>query len=679
MDNNITAFFSPMLGSGLADEFGKEKDGMSALLIDRVLDARVSDSALMRLPAEILGDIAAYLTHDKSSLANLALVNSDCRQLARSYQFAEVLFDYSPASHALHPDIWNAHEQVADLFEEGAPLEDGREAYQALKIAADVATHDYLTYRASSIASIATAMPNLEVPFAVGPPHTPSVNSLRSLHLDVGFSPELFPGSEGASQGDMGVLHETLLRECAPTLEYLYLDTTRLGMWDPDKRSLKLDNPPIVFPKLQTVRIPFQASMSKSGYRSILEAPLKYLEVPSYSNVEEALSESKSPRQLETFVMKMVSSKLKDAVGRFLARNWRLGKICISEFDPDIIDQVIIPKISSGAFTNLTSLSLHWKHHGITEKDESHNVIIPESSLRAIGRIASLEQLQLTGGMSAGWRCQWKINHDVLRHCLGDLSRLRRLAFCRDGYSTYEDWESEFDVEMYYENLDIPPHRAAKNEARHLRRMMKQAKQYAATMPSLEGIFLGQRPMSIERTRSNDGSMTRFKVKPLTVERDSCETYLDRNVKLCNEKYKYNQTHGTYIQCHPLREAPKEYWKFKTYKCPECTQKEAIENAIRTELDIQYDEIWKLTRQMDCPALLGVFEDKKKEIFRKEDCKEWCEKHEKLVERIYDAVWREELIIQFFEKLFGDSFKKFVKKLINKFIKKQSCLWPSLK
>jgi hypothetical protein len=68
---------------------------------DRVLEHRApkSTSAFLRVPIEILGLILGYA--DSPSLAALALVNSDCRQLARSRQFADVCLDYSESSEAL--------------------------------------------------------------------------------------------------------------------------------------------------------------------------------------------------------------------------------------------------------------------------------------------------------------------------------------------------------------------------------------------------------------------------------------------------------------------------------------------------------------------------------------------------------------------------------------------------
>ena len=53
------------------------------------------------MPVELLADIVELLAEDASSLANLALVNIDCRQMARSAQFVEVCFDYSITSRKL--------------------------------------------------------------------------------------------------------------------------------------------------------------------------------------------------------------------------------------------------------------------------------------------------------------------------------------------------------------------------------------------------------------------------------------------------------------------------------------------------------------------------------------------------------------------------------------------------
>ncbi|KAL6823476.1 hypothetical protein V8C40DRAFT_266998 [Trichoderma camerunense] len=85
----------------------KENDVKEAtklpLLLSQTMEGRpiTSQSDFLALPPEILSEIMALIANDKAALSTLALVNSDCRQLARSYQFVEVCFDYGPRSRRL--------------------------------------------------------------------------------------------------------------------------------------------------------------------------------------------------------------------------------------------------------------------------------------------------------------------------------------------------------------------------------------------------------------------------------------------------------------------------------------------------------------------------------------------------------------------------------------------------
>ncbi|KAJ2975899.1 hypothetical protein NUW58_g8231 [Xylaria curta] len=68
------------------------------LSLDRVIEGRYiasPSSILFTIPLEILHSIIGYIASDKSHLASLALVNSTCRQLARSCQFNNLHLDYS--------------------------------------------------------------------------------------------------------------------------------------------------------------------------------------------------------------------------------------------------------------------------------------------------------------------------------------------------------------------------------------------------------------------------------------------------------------------------------------------------------------------------------------------------------------------------------------------------------
>ncbi|RTE69085.1 hypothetical protein BHE90_016540 [Fusarium euwallaceae] len=97
MDRDVSTLMMGTFSGVGTDQFGRERDKRHSLLLDTVMEgrARASHSRLLQMPAEVLADIADLLSDDKSTLASLALVNSDCRQLARCCQFAEVHFDYS--------------------------------------------------------------------------------------------------------------------------------------------------------------------------------------------------------------------------------------------------------------------------------------------------------------------------------------------------------------------------------------------------------------------------------------------------------------------------------------------------------------------------------------------------------------------------------------------------------
>jgi hypothetical protein len=94
---NIMQLMMPMF-SGTKDEYGKDAVPPLPLSFDRVMEGRPpsTPAPLFGLPDEILSMIVQHVNHD--SLKSLALVNSDCRQWARSVQFNSICLDYSPSS-----------------------------------------------------------------------------------------------------------------------------------------------------------------------------------------------------------------------------------------------------------------------------------------------------------------------------------------------------------------------------------------------------------------------------------------------------------------------------------------------------------------------------------------------------------------------------------------------------
>jgi hypothetical protein len=103
MDRDVSSLMIGTFSGTGRDDFGKDAGTRRCLLLDIVMQGRKRESGcrLFQMPAEILADIVDLLADDKSTLASLALVNSDCRCLARSCQFAEIHFDYSIRSQML--------------------------------------------------------------------------------------------------------------------------------------------------------------------------------------------------------------------------------------------------------------------------------------------------------------------------------------------------------------------------------------------------------------------------------------------------------------------------------------------------------------------------------------------------------------------------------------------------
>ncbi|KAF7556926.1 hypothetical protein G7Z17_g1051 [Cylindrodendrum hubeiense] len=266
MDQDVSSMMMGTFSGTERDEFGREHDARRSLLLDTVMKGRqrASRSRFLQMPAEILADVVDLLTDDKPALASLALVNSDCRQLARCCQFAEIHFDYSLRAHQLFMAlateatdtarqlgigncvrrvtfasdascVANVHRELYEsIFGEGAESYP-KEQRESLR---EKAKQHYMSIRRLSLMAISTAMPNLEVlvwgdrfsldeaffsnvsrssarhiklnrvlignPFPMEPPLTLETWPLRSLDLDMSWLPSPSidrAGSDEQSQG----------------------------------------------------------------------------------------------------------------------------------------------------------------------------------------------------------------------------------------------------------------------------------------------------------------------------------------------------------------------------------------------------------------------------------------------------------------------------------------------
>lgn len=177
------------------NEFGRHTITRGGLLLDTIMQGRKRESQckLLQMPAEILAVIVDLLAGDTPSLASLALVSSDCCHLARSYQFAEIHFDYSSRAQqflthlaeealrktdvttrtfpigicvrrvrfASRPEcVIACHQELYDsIFSDSASLYSPEQREKLLQEAGE----QYAAFRNRSVLAITRVMPNLEV------------------------------------------------------------------------------------------------------------------------------------------------------------------------------------------------------------------------------------------------------------------------------------------------------------------------------------------------------------------------------------------------------------------------------------------------------------------------------------------------------------------------------------
>ncbi|KAI0837292.1 hypothetical protein F5Y06DRAFT_271271 [Hypoxylon sp. FL0890] len=600
------------------------KHAKRALLLDRVMEdhAFTSRSRLLQLPTSILTDIVDLLADDKPTLASLALVNTTCRQLARSSQFAEIRFDYSKEAYLL---LFRLLIETTDRISSNQHRPTIRACIRKFTMENSDYFHDDQIWKIASSsfkrsrfwrllinrALLHYALPNLEyavwnnseyldetfyrgimrcsaqyvklirlfidksaaVAF-VQEAHKLSTWPVRFLELDIGLlrqrSPE-FGVLEPIDEMDdktrtiLCRFFDRLFRACATTLESL----TWHYIYDWHGPTLSCNDELISFPRLRFLKINAKHIPSYI-LSSFLRAPLRHfhlLRIVDRDDMGEALANCDPIRSLETLVIRDVCPSEKNAarIVEFLKRHEHIQKLHVQEQDwisgqNTRIVPYIIPLLSKGGFTNLKSLSLGF---GIcvAEEEEIMNgtVSIPESPLRVIGRITSLEQLHLSAGCGRETH-QWLIDHDKLRETLHGLKRLRKLAFSADTYQSSDP--RSLEAQFYYHGrlwsdscildakarpdldddddlgdlvaklqiLDDDTIRTVLKaqdklwEKAHRNRMLSQAEKYAAVLPALEWVYFGQRTMSIRQDPKNPGRRMAW---PLTKEREGFYSLYD--------------------------------------------------------------------------------------------------------------------------------------------------------
>lgn len=492
------------------DDCEKDVAPPRPLSFDRVNEGKapVSEALFFTLPFEIVGQIVEILP--RSSLASLALVCRDCRQLARSRQFASIKLDYSNHSVALVEKLMaeatirlgsygssnNISQSLGVCIRRITVATDPdwlgvrhnialERDYQALSVRtrikrlANASKHvfdDYLP-KIRILLSSNIVLPHLEsldwrdkitLPqsFFQRLPWT-SIQHLRlsSVKLSEVFEVNLPKAYKcwplrtlhldvHAGRPSTSLVCASILRLCALTLESLTWHALTLKSWTWQILQLNDDNHSFathtvgLAPQFPRLRSLSLHNVAFSDY-SILDALLEY-----------------DIRELE------VDPGHDALYSEFFEQRGTMPALTTLIWDGKIKTDQSLNFLQANA--QLSKFSLQWEAPGtflevqllpllakefrqltsLSLKWESDS--IPRSALEAIGCLESLQQLHLSAGYQCGEKYNWFINHELMRSRLRRLTSLQRMAFSRDIYDNEVEWSAP---ERYYEDRfhnDLP-------------------------------------------------------------------------------------------------------------------------------------------------------------------------------------------------------------------------------
>ncbi|KAE9399880.1 hypothetical protein BT96DRAFT_939049 [Gymnopus androsaceus JB14] len=506
---------------------------------------------LFRLPVEVLQDVAPHIP--SSDLETLALVDRDCRQLARSVQFFNVKFTFSDVSLGILESLLaEMHETRNDSTQALGPCI----RHVTVDIGSPLLTETRLAHF-PNLAALYKQLPGsrgaqdayLQALAIVLNNSLPNLESFN-WQSRVKIPPELMhsiTSSSATSYRDQSWSIESLvldvewmldLEECATATTIM---TDMLRAVSPNAADLVLERDTITFltnplvGKLLLSRV-FEIYAWMRCLWGILAfshpschqtSRVCSLEVSSSDHATAKFLVHRGHLQsMESFSWINQPNAVEEDLIPFIEANPQIHSLSIGRpLPPTIIDTRIIPLLKFD-FINLTSLHLVWD-----------STSIPETSLSVIGNLHRLRKLWISAGSQLGWCNSWKIEHEVLLDTLRSLQQLECLMFSRDSYEVHNHPLVDSSVERYYVNsilpcnIDfqdylMPDERALLNkvfnlayvdtsfdqalslqrklrkaawERWHRQKMIKLAKAYAQTFSQLKRCYIGQYPMRVER------------------------------------------------------------------------------------------------------------------------------------------------------------------------------------
>jgi len=518
-------------------EYGKEGVVTRPLFFDRVNEGFPITSAtpFFQLPIELLNDITTYLGAD--DLKSLALVDRDCRQLARyrllvshrlscivvltndrSVQFCTVTLDYSVQKHSLiaaldeeargrsvnngclpQPSIGACVRRLIVATEPG-------QFARAHNIAGQRDLHEILNvyssvYTVRIASAIAGALLNLEElslqDRTVAPKHllgAVPASPIRTLKLGRTALETDDPISipSGGARWGIESLELEVIRDlnspsslcttnfCKSVLGATSKSLERL-VWRGHFGDQQSFGQPISFPKLRTLSLSLisisddtvLSSFFPSGDSSTIRALSIDIRTERVRIFLPTLGRIKTLQSLHCHSFAVA----KDPDISFIASNPQLKSLALSPYSNEYLTTTLLPTLIN--FTSLTSLSLIFQ-----------SPFVDSSSLTYISKIKSLTQLWLSAGKQSGSAVEWEVDHDTLLATLSPLLGLRRMAFTRDTYRSKDGDPQTVPVLGEY-GLD------AAWEEWHRNGTVDVGRRYFGVFKRLKWLLVGQCPMGV--------------------------------------------------------------------------------------------------------------------------------------------------------------------------------------
>ncbi|KAI1314121.1 hypothetical protein F5Y03DRAFT_389602 [Xylaria venustula] len=496
------------------------------LSLSRAMEGHPISSAaspLFSIPTEILEMIATYVARDKSHLASLALVNSGCRQLARTFQFKTVVLNYDSTAlsilgllqkEARHwylssnritaPSMGTCIRELCVntsnywLYRNGiAPKPLSTTGMTQKQIETERADH-LVTLLVDNIEYLYWPAVYLVIP---------RLSNLRYLAIEaddvpVALNDELLDCLVGLPIEELRLegkcIHpltiSPVVRDICPRLKVI---DVLVWQWvTMEKDPGPFDSSPFFqalfrscAATLESVCIG-QRVTRKKRYKfepihfNSLEFPkLKFLHIsyPGTILTSSALS-SLTPQGLRFLCVRYGEPSLV----HFLSERGRINTLETLILDAD--SQPAPEEMASLRFIKsndqiktllmmspcrdcfIVSALLSIRHHETLKKLYVHwfERSISDDSLNALSRLCQVEVLCIGAGAFLGHSHDWFVDHKNIKAHLGHLTTLRRLMFRRDTYQ-------------------LPP-----DESEHEARMLEIATEYVKALPNLEFLVVGK-------------------------------------------------------------------------------------------------------------------------------------------------------------------------------------------